>query len=353
MKLIDVIMDNSLEIDEGFILELEELDLLENIVNELELLEARNIATTSNENIVYVKSLKALREKARKIIKDAMKKNPKTRAELIAKVRYLTGRGKKEQRIKDAAKGIYKGGKPVEDSVYNITKADLEIIKKNEAEGKSKPKTLSPNQITYKASQTPGDYKTLTLTNLFAIKIKDKVYTVKSAEDKIEKYATDAAKVVVEARNKTAKICKEFGLKEPFIPKSEEEAKKYIIDVLIKPMSKAARNAKEKAKEMLNRKMAGESLPKNDYVIKIDSYRHGKVTVLVQLHLDKVVESLGLEGIKASEVPDSWSGTKAAWGKQVKQYKAEIQDKIESIAGPNATVSIGNAGGWITIRFTK
>jgi len=357
-NLVEELNDLDLDITEGFIIDINETDISESLLTELDtLVEATNIATTTGEDLVFVKSLKELRQKAEKIINAGLKKNPMKTAPLIAKVRYLTGRGNSEERLKNAAKGIIKGGKPVEDNVYASNKADIELMKANEEAGKSLKYELKRNQIRYKKSQKAGDYRVLTTTNLFALKIGKKVYTVKSAEDKIEKYADVASDVVITARKAATKISNKFKMKAPYIPKSKQEAKEYIIDLLIKPQSKNAKAHKARIDIMDDRKAVakkeGTKLPKNDYAISIDSFRHGKAVVIVQLHLDKIVEGMGYEGFTASKVPDTWTDTKASWGRKVKEYKAEMKDELESMAGNKATVTLGNTGGWVTIKFTN
>jgi len=344
MNLAELVIDAyKHKINEGFILEfdelvLEDMDLLEEF-EEL-LAEARNIATTTGKNLVYVKSLDALKRRAKAVINKGMKTKPRKNPVLIAKVRYLT-----------------KNGKPVEDNVMSLTLDDIELIKKSEENGTSKKFKLSKDQVRYKKSKNPGDYRILDLNNLFAIKVGDKVYTLKTHENVMEEYAKAAAPVVVEARKRLADINKVLGIKTPYVPTSEKEAEKYILDLLIHPQSKNAQRAKKKAEMMKKRemeaKMNGEKLPKEDFVISIDSYKDGKVNVKAQISMDAAMKAFDIPGITATKVPEDWSDTKAAWKNKAKEYKEELEKEIKKLAGPHAEVKMGREGGWITINFVK
>ncbi len=345
-------MLNNINFDANFVIELEE-SLIESLsldLNDL-LTEAANLKSmvnTSKKDSLHIGTeidKKKLIEKIQKLVskayKDAEKKpidNPKP----IMRIRYVTaGESKKPASLKDT--DIKTGGRPKEIVVYPPSKGDFDKKSENAEKGTSRTSTLGKYQIRVKQSNTVGDYIIVSLQFLLGVIVDKKLYNVKGSGNKILDFATAAAPVLFDTREKMNILADKYKFKKPSIY-TIDKIEKTIIDAMIKSQSQAAKDKKAAIEAANSRKDEG---IKDDYSISIYSYRNNKITVNAKISVEKIAISLGYTKISGSEIPNNWTGTKKAWADNVKDIKESTIDNIKSIFGPKTTVSWDTA--WINI----
>lgn len=343
---------NNVNFDNNFYIEINDT-LSESLSLELNnlLVEAATLTSmvnTSKKDSMHIGievDKKKLIEKIQKLVlkayKDAEKKpleNPKP----IMRIRYVTaGESSKPASIKET--DIKTGGRPKEIVVYPPSKGDFEKKAENAEKGTSRTSTLGKYQIRVKQSNMINDYVVISLQFLLGVILDKKLYNVKGSGNKILEFASAAAPVLFDTREKMNKLADTYKFKKPTIYPIDK-IEKNIVDAMVKSQSQAAKDKKSAIAAANSRKEEG---IKDDYSISVYSYRNNKITVNAKIAVEKIANSMGYTKISGSELPSDWNGTKKAWSDKVKEIKENTIENIKNTFGSKTTVSWDTA--WINI----
>ena len=253
------------------------------------------------------------------------------------------------------------------------TKEDIDKIKQNAIEGKSKKYHMSadeieqfvndgkipdniktvPNKLNVPLKVVDGskkEWKTIDLSKLTEIKLKNVTYTLKSDEKELTlgKYILNISNIEASLHKSIDKLAKKF--KVDFRPKTFKELKSYYKQKLGNPLS----NVNKQIEKFISQIKSGEiqDPKKSKIVLSLEDASNKKQYIYkVTIPLIKALGIFGVSSLKKNDIPEeikkdfpTLKAQKAAWGEMIESIKQDITDIIITEFNKNgqkATVSIG------------
>jgi len=210
-----------------------------------------------------------------------------------------------------------------------------------------------PNKLNVPLKVVDGskkEWKTIDLSKLTEIKLKNVTYTLKSDEKELTlgKYILNISNIEASLHKSIDKLAKKF--KVDFRPKTFKELKSYYKQKLGNPLS----NVNKQIEKFISQIKSGEiqDPKKSKIVLSLEDASNKKQYIYkVTIPLIKALGIFGVSSLKKNDIPEeikkdfpTLKAQKAAWGEMIESIKQDITDIIITEFNKNgqkATVSIG------------